>query len=121
MAKLKKPKKVVIDRNTWLRGCKSMLCDDDGCKCVLGFVFESYGVPTHCMRNAEYPTEVKEIMSDWNSIPDFFFDGPDRVDLTEVADRMIFVNDSSSRTDEEREAQLKELTASIGIELEFKG
>ena len=124
-----KPKRVVVERSTWIRGGDSpemgitYLCQSppftgkDGVqrKCCLGFWCEAAGVPTAELCEASTPVSLDL------PVPVLVFRGSvsGRFEHSAVCIDMINVNDASNIDDGEREKVLKTIAASAGVELVF--
>lgn len=125
--------KLTIDRAGWLRGdaFTSLLRDDNGCMCALGWYGRSLGIPDDVLRLQGGPATIDEAhVPTWPAWVIDLVEGDEDngepagalIPLeSEDAARITCVNDSRSITDEYRERSLKELFARHGIELEFVG
>ena len=123
--------KLVIDRSRWLRGLGgalegSALLDDVGGMCCLGFLAESCGVDLKsysysCDRQAPYQLTL----ADRKKLPEELFYPSVNNDCSGWAFAAMELNDCSGalyeENPEQREAELAEHFAKIGIELEFVG
>lgn len=115
--------KLVIDRNTWLRGEGTensfLLREKDSKMCCLGFLGAACGVPSESMTNTEAPALLNQDHRDL--FPDFLFHGGRDLnqDSSDECNSLVEINDDEELTPEEREAELTMLFAKHGIEVEF--
>jgi len=138
--KQEKPKKVVIVRATWVRGtCLlgpgnptydergiSMLLNDKGRRCCLGFVGQQLcEVTDDEAKTSYYPSNRWVLQKFHQHLPGLFKDKllargiGAKADLSEVCNDIVAVNDTQALTDEEREKKLIELFKKIDVEIEF--
>lgn len=122
----KTTKKVRVDRKRWLRGginpkgnnTTSMLCNDDGCRCCLGFALgQLHRITKAGMINLGHPEDVL-------NKPDGIFTTTVLLNVgdivnTRFTEQCIDINDNDGISDKMREYKLKRKFASQGIELEF--
>ena len=118
-----KPQKVVVERSKWVRGglwaglgmsCLYQSCHDTDAsgvrrKCCLGFWCEAAGVHPEFMLGRRTPVTLYK-----GNVPELVINGR----LTDLCAEMMTVNDRHG-SDEKREQTLRELAASVGVELVF--
>lgn len=118
--------KLTITRSEWYRGqVNSMLLKSDGKKCCLGFYALALGATEDQIRGQFCPNDVATEVA-W---PSGFVIPPlntsigghvtTRYSNSGNACDLIFINDHSTLTEKDREAQLTEEFAKIGVEVEF--
>ena len=115
---------LIIDRAKWRTGGDSRiqtgegstkLLNNDGFMCCLGFRCHQMGIPKKDLLGKGCP---EQLANNW-TIPDLIDSvvGYD-TDFTTTA---IEINDSDAITQEEREKEITEHFATIGVTVEFKG
>jgi hypothetical protein len=113
--------KLVIDRNTWLRGegCDDsfLLRPSDNKMCCLGFLSETCQVPLEAIESQQAPSDVPKIYRSF--LPKFLFREDDENDLSGICLELMEANDDEYFGPKEREAQITQLFAENGIEVEF--
>jgi hypothetical protein len=105
--------KFTVYRKTWLHGkggTDSELLRADGMRCCIGFVGQQCGVPDEAMMGICTVDEIKG--SARLLFPVWIQNDPD-------IGEAYSTNDSPGFSDPEREAELKEIFASHGDEIEF--
>lgn len=116
-----------VNRKRWVRGDKnghSSLLNDVNCMCCLGFLSKKVGYKTGeingigAPHSVVYGTGKNKYPSGLVKKTINFFGAPE---ATRQCRRIMTCNDSSEISDSVREARLKRLFATIGIEVEFYG
>lgn len=117
-----------IDENRWIHGTREagekgsqLLCRDSGLMCCLGFFALSCGVPRFAILDVGEPDQIDEDAT----TPLFrkllmFEDDQARERDTPVVSDLITVNDQAGIDLPTREANIKTLFASIGVEVTFE-
>jgi hypothetical protein len=131
-------KTLIIDRNEWRRGKlagknetnynSKLLCPNTNTKCCLGFLALSCGYTEDQILDKCSPESIgaiysinkvenlwpREICEDSNiEISNYWFTD------TVITNNIIKINDSKGLKEQQREEKLKELFASINIDLQF--
>ena len=115
--------KLIIDRNTWLRGEGSevsrLLRREDSKMCCLGFLAISCNVPEEAIMQDQTPSNV--CFEHRLMMPEFLFDADSsyRTVVSGACIRLMGINDNEDWQDAEREEKLIEIFAENGIQLEF--
>lgn len=123
---------LIIDRSKWRTGgdhnffksIQSMtgkgdtqLLNDQGFMCCLGFRCHQMGVPKKELLNMATP----DCLNDWD-IPDLLTTSPlGTVIDSKFTTEAIRINDNPDISSKEREKQIKEHFATIGVTVEFTG
>ena len=114
---------LIIDRAKWRTGGYShiqtgeggtALLNNDGFMCCLGFRCHQMGIPKKDLLGKEVPETLSK---NW-VIPDLIDSVGNDTDFTNTA---IEINDDRDITREEREKEITEHFATIGVTVEFKG
>jgi hypothetical protein len=104
--------KFTVDRKTWLRGGgpqDSYLLTPDGMRCCIGFVAQQCGVADEDILNIVTISHIAK-KDNRSKFPEWM---DDRVSLAYV------INDRREISEDDREAQLKDLFLKNGDEIEF--
>lgn len=118
-----------IDRETWHRGQgsnASSLLLPNGKRCCLGFYLKACSIPDLAMYWRGTPMKVFNDLGpgeEQSKIPSWLLSPASRIDnsINSGACRaLIYYNDVSSTTDEEKEAKIKEVFAANGVTVTFK-
>lgn len=136
--KEEKPKKVVISRATWVRGThalgpgnrtydergSSMLLNDKGHRCCLGFVGQQLcGVTDEEAKVSYYPSGGRVVQKFRRHLPELFsgyvISEETQRDLSTVCNTILRINDNNTIKGDRREKELIELFKSIDVEIEF--
>jgi hypothetical protein len=125
-----RPTEFVVQRSKWLRGKEdgTVLLDQHGCMCCLGFVAKQCGVTDYNLLDSGLPSSMGLSEGDEDAqriggvllTPQRYSSSPGSwrdADLVEVA---VEINDSTTLTDDEREARLTALFAKHGYTLRFE-
>lgn len=107
--------KLIIDRNTWLRGESDsyLLRVRDQKLCCLGFYGnQCLNIPFSAMAGVTEPTEYNKGVEEREKWHDF-------INSREIMEELIEINDDRHIKDDEREAQLTELFLMVNIEVTF--
>lgn len=119
-----RPKEFVVKRSKWLRGPQpsdgvSMLLNDEGLMCCLGFVSEQCGVPRKELLHRRSPADLTD---GYAPIRDLLLDGHehDWDRNSDLAARAIAINDGWLASEEVRESELIRLFAENGYTLRFE-
>ena len=91
----------------------TILLNSEGFMCCLGFRCHQMGIPKKDLLSMPTP---RSIATDWD-IPDLI----DSYGDTTFTIKAVRINDDNSLTSEEREKQITEHFATIGVTVEFKG
>lgn len=117
------PKKVVIDRSKWLNAYTrytlgpSVLLNQNGNMCCLGFVCAAEGISTEDMLHRITPRFIGQPKSLVNTTKGGLY-----ISNTELCNQAMEYNDESSLSKSGRENALKKIFAAEGTyELEFVG
>lgn len=119
----KKPFVLTIDRSKWLRGNDSVLLDDDGRMCAIGFLCDRLKIPHDEFRLHAAPDTIVRKNKKYGKRLNHFkviecVSGA--ASVTDVANQVMSSNDSRIfSNEEERESRLTGLFKEIGIELKF--
>jgi hypothetical protein len=111
--------KLIIDRNTWLRGVGAansyLLRPEDGKKCCIGILCSALGVSDNEMFNMRGSQRLinSELLPAWLNPPDTY--GYVVGDLFDAYN----TNDDIELTEDEREQHVAEIFARHDIEVEF--
>ena len=126
-----KTRKVRIKRSKWLRGQRwgkhyplsgacTMMCDQDGNMCCLGFAANQIsGVTKNRMLETFAPSDVYRGKSFLTKLDTRFTYTSRCVDNNQFAKRAMKINDNANYRETTREKKLITLFAKNGIELEF--
>lgn len=109
--------KLTVERARWLRGKDGgakRLLSDDGRMCVLGFLAKESGATDDQILFRCFPSEIPV---KWPHGLTFRFD--DRPANTALARDIMAANDDARLSDAERELELSELLAEVGVDVEF--
>lgn len=125
--------KIVIDRAKWRTGAKNpnvatglgdtLLLNDQGYMCCLGFICKAAGVPDDRLKTGE-PGDLYVFGDEPEliSVPDISdIDDEGSYYQTHYADAAIEINDNENTPLEQKEASLRRLFAPSCYELEFVG
>lgn len=122
-------KRFTVDRKTWLRGKgrSSVLLDDKGCRCCLGFAAQQLcGIADSVLFGKTTPASLPRLFA--NTIPQLVrvHDGIIPEHNGEFSDSaqgnmIMHFNDTCGLFDEEREELLTKRFAELGIDVEFIG
>lgn len=119
-------KKLIIDRNIWIRGTSegkykngetSMLLTHNGSRCCIGIHLSQCGLSDNLLQGRCYAedSEVKlQIPDNAKWLLENIYGG-----RSELADTLYGVNDDSKITEEHREKEIIRLFAEADIEVEF--
>ena len=114
--------KLIIDRQTWLRGEGSedsfLLRGKDDKMCCLGFLACEVGVPREHMLHSEGPVQI-QLDESRELMPEFLFFSENCTLNSSACDQLIEFNDDPELEADEREVLLKGIFAVHGIEVEF--
>jgi len=114
----RKVKEFTVDRATWLRGegsaQSSLLREQDGKMCCLGFLCLAQGVQRRCLLNLPVPDMLSAASQ--KHLPAFLVKPKDAT----MGDIMP-TNDNRSQTDKKRERHLKRLFKRQGVAIKFVG
>lgn len=129
MKTYKKPKKVVINRKKWLRGCgtsaSSLLDGKTGKMCCLGFWCLQAGIPRKQIKDVSSPADL--INKGVSSVSGLSYESKNITGFTcgltqnnTTCIKMMQTNDDKYIDDEERERTLKRLAKkNLNVTLEF--
>jgi len=116
-------KEYTIDRSKWVCGGKKyskqlgmpQLLNDQGRMCCLGQICKAEGLEDKELFQSNYPDNIgREFVPSWMM--------EDGIHVTSrTALRMQRVNDDKGLNQPQREKKLKELAATAGVRLKFKG
>lgn len=119
--------KLVIDRDTWLRGKGgAVLLDSDGCMCCLGFLAMALGASEEHILDLAGPSDTPDIKWPPALVPLRVPSNPDdyfrvRYRDSDFACELMNLNDSEETSEAKREADVAAMLLQAGIEVEFIG
>lgn len=119
--------KLVIDRKKWYRGkgsTESRLLREDGQMCCLGFDMLRRGFTEDQILDAGTPEEVDGLEGEIDGLvflQESDDDGTNYYSPTETNEELVTVNDDEGVDEADRERAIKNLFASIDVEVEFVG
>lgn len=124
--------KIVIDRSKWRTGARNrnvatghgdtLLRNDEGYMCCLGFICRAAGIPDNKLNIGE-PGDIyiHDSYSQRIEVPDIAVCTDGRYGQTDYADAAIMINDNEEYSLQEKEARLQKVFAPSCYELEFVG
>ncbi len=122
--------KLVIKRSEWARGsvkdtervANLLYAKQDGTRCCLGFLGNACGYTDQELQGYGLPSDVVNDAGLYNKWGRFLLHGCDennrRTDSL-IVDDLIEINDDTNITESEREADIAEIFAKHGVEVEF--
>jgi hypothetical protein len=111
--------KFTVWRDRWLRGAgDGLLLDSNGHRCCLGFLGQQLGCSDDEQRSVGLPQELPSA-DKWPATLVLKRHGFGYTDAGPI-DTIVSINDAVDDSDEEREAELTELFAAKGIDVEFR-
>lgn len=123
----------IIDRSKWRSGMlgdnakgigeETLLLNDKGGMCCLGFVSEQCGVPRKLLFGAPEPRALveEEDVVDLENVLLYFDDDLDIWQNTVLTNRAMVINDDEFTTSQEKEKQLITLFKENGHTIKFEG
>ena len=113
-------KEYIIDRSKWVCGGKKysnklgmpQLLNDQGRMCCLGQICKAEDISEGKIKNIADPHFIQRIAPKWMIDNGF---------NSKVSQKMMRVNDDNKLNQPQREKKLRELAATVGIRLKFKG
>ena len=111
--------KVVVKRSKWLRGnpVRSVLLNESGRMCCLGFACLAAGVPKTAIEEVEMPAGIDRELPP--SLDKLIREDYGRGYDTPISTQLAATNDSFTLQPKEREAQIKALGVKAGIDFSF--